>query len=337
MKPDAAALSLKSIQIGASQEMRYCVSHVKDADGICAASLTKAATGAEVALTDYGRIIEDLRAVPPETRSLFICDLGVDTSDAEPFLSLMGDLSRRTRITYIDHHYLPPPMKERIRKLGVKIVHSEAECASILTYLNFRKALGPRFEFLALYGAVTDEMDQAPEASRLMEMTDRHFVLAQASLLSQALSFRAGRGGFPEMLVRELAAGRFPHEVEGVPRFALRQAEMEAKLMEEVSRRGKRVGRLAYMDTTEYSSGAVAKLLLGAFNAVVGVAVSRNRQGELAVELRGTSRCKVHLGRLIGDVSLKLGGTGGGHRLASGGIVPSDKELPLIKMLSRKI
>ena len=139
------------------------------------------------------------------------------------------------------------------------------------------------------------------------------------------------------MLVRELATERFPHEVDGVPLSALRQAKLEAKLMEEVRKRGKRVGRLAYMDTTEYSSGAVAKLLIGAFKAQVGVAMNESKYGELVVELRGTSQCRAHLGRLIGDVSSKLGGTGGGHRLASGGIVPLDKKLQLIEMLSRKI
>jgi RecJ-like exonuclease len=153
--------------------LSYCVSHVKDIDGICSAALTRAATGAEVTLTDYGRILEDLRDVPPDARYLYICDLGVDTSDAEPFLNLISTLSRRTRLTYIDHHYLPTATKQRIRKLGVKLVHSEAECASILAYMNFKDILGPRFQLLALYGAVTDEMDHAPEASKLMEMTDK--------------------------------------------------------------------------------------------------------------------------------------------------------------------
>ena len=317
--------------------MSYCVSHVKDIDGISAAAMTRAATGADVTLTDYGRVVEDLRAVPREAKSLFICDLGVDTSDPGPFITIMGSLAGRAHVTYIDHHYLPTSTKARIRKSGVRLVHNERECASILTYLTFRDTLPPRFQLLALYGAVTDEMDHTPEASRLMGMTDRHFVLAEASLLSQALSFKAGRGGFPDMLVRELSTGRLPHEIEGVPESALKQVGLEAKLMDEVNSHGKRVGRLAYMDTTEYSSGIVAKLLLGAFRVPVGVAIRENKPGELVVELRGTSECRVHLGRVIGEVSSKLGGSGGGHRLASGGIVPSDKESLLLRMLSRKI
>ena len=317
--------------------MSYCLSHVKDIDGISAASLTRAATGAEVTLTDYGRILEDLRAVPRDAKRVFVCDLGVDTSDMEPFLTAMGSLASRARLTYIDHHYLAAPAKARIRKSGVKFVHSESECASILAYLTFRDRLQPRFQLVALYGAVTDEMDGAPEATRLMETTDRHFVLTEASLLSQALSFMAGREGFPDRLVRELSAGKLPHEVEGVPERALKQVESEAKLMDEVSRNGKRVGRLAYMDTTEYSSGIVAKLLLGAFQVSVGVAIREQRPGELVVELRGTSECRVHLGKLVGAVSSKLGGSGGGHRLASGCIVPSDAESRLIDALSKKV
>jgi len=317
--------------------LSYCVSHVKDIDGISAAAMTRAATGAEVTLTDYGRVLEDLRAVPRDAKSLFICDLGVDTSETGPFIATMGSLANRAHVTYIDHHYLPTTAKARIRKSGVRLVHNEGECASILTYLTFRDMLRPRSQLLALYGAVTDEMDYTPQASRLMEMTDRHFILAEASLLSQALSFKKGREGFPDMLVRELSAGRLPHEIEGVPESALKQVGLEAKLMDAVNRHGKRVGRLAYMNTTEYSSGIVAKLLLGAFKVPVGVAIRETKPGELVVELRGTSKCRVHLGKLIGEVSSKLGGSGGGHRLASGGIIPSKKESQLLKMLSRRV
>ena len=326
-----------NLTAGAAQGLSYCVSHVKDIDGISSAAMTRAATGAEVTLTDYGRVMEDLRAVPREAKSVIICDLGVDASETEPFITIMGSLADRAQVTYIDHHYLPVHAKARIRRSGVRFVHDEGECASILTFLTFRDILRPRSELIALYGAVTDEMDYTPEASRLMETTDRHFVLAEACLLSQALSFKAEREGFPDMLVRELSTGRLPHEIEGVPESALKQIGLEAKLMDEVKRHGKRVGRLAYMDTTEYSSGIVAKLLLGAFKVPVGVAVRENKPGELVVELRGTSECRVHLGMLIGEVSSKLGGSGGGHRLASGGIVPTDKESRLLRMLSRKV
>ena len=317
--------------------MSYCLSHVKDIDGISAASLTRAATGAEVTLTDYGRILEELRAVPRDAKRVFVCDLGVDTSEMEPFLTMMGSLAERASVTYIDHHFLPAPAKARIRKSGARFVHDERECASILAYLTFRDVLPPRCQLVALYGAVNDEMDWAPEAARLMETTDRHFVLTEASLLSQALSFKAGREGFPDMLVRELSRGKLPHEIEGVPESAMKQVESEAKLMKEVSRHGKRVGGLAYMDTTEYSNGIVAKLLLGAFKVPVGVAIRENKPGELVVELRGTSECRVHLGRVIGRVSLMLGGSGGGHRLASGCIIPSDKESQMIDILSKKV
>ena len=317
--------------------MSYCFSHVKDIDGISSASLARAATGSKVTLTDYGRILEDLRTVPLDAKSVVICDLGVDASETAPFLAVLGALADRASVTYIDHHFLPDPAKAKIRKVGVRLVHSEAECASILTYQTFRKTLPPRSQLLALYGAVTDEMDDAPEASKLMETTDRHFVLAEASLLSQALSFKAGREGFPDMLVRELSAGRLPHEIDGVPESALKQVASEAKLMDEVSRHGKRLGRLAYMDTQEYSSGVVAKFLLGTFKVPVGVAVRENKPGELVVELRGTSECRVHLGKLIAEVCSKLGGSGGGHRLAAGGILPSNGESRLIEMLSKRI
>jgi single-stranded-DNA-specific exonuclease len=81
----------------------------------------------------------------------------------------------------------------------------------------------------------------------------------------------------------------------------------------------------------------VANILLGAFDVRVGVSLKQKTPGWYEVSLRGTSGCKVHLGRTIAKVAAKLGGSGGGHRLAAGCRVPEDRADEMLRELSKKV
>ena len=217
------------------------------------------------------------------------------------------------------------------------MVHDTRECASIMTYKTFKGALPERARLIALCGAVTDYMDDSPVAKKLMEQGDRHFVLLEATLLSLALDRRAEEEGFPEMVVAELSKMRHPHEIRGVPDAAIEQLRREALLGELVKARGKKLGHLAYMVTDEYSTGSVAKLLIGAFEVPVGVAMKEQQQGWYEVSLRSTSEARVHLGKTIGSISARLGGSGGGHRKAAGCRVPVSEANQMLKALAARV
>jgi archaea-specific RecJ-like exonuclease len=315
----------------------YCISHIKDVDGVASASMVRAATGADVTLTDYGELLGALRGVPEDAERVVICDMGTDSSETGEFASSLGRLAKRAQVTYIDHHFLPEAAKSKIRRSGVKLVHNVKECASILTYLTFKDALPEMAKMVALCGAVTDYMDSGPKASELMEQADRQYILLEATMLSHALSLNAKKAGYPLFLVEELSKMKHPHEIEGVPGSALEQLMVETRLAEEVKRRGTRMGRLAYMVTTQYSSGNVARLLIGAFGVPVAVAMKEQEGGWYEVSLRGTSQCKVHLGKTIGAIASKLGGGGGGHRLAAGCRIPVGEMQQMLQALAKKV
>lgn len=315
----------------------FCISHVKDVDGLGAAALVIAAKGARILLTDYDRMIEDLDAVPPDTDELVICDIGSDDSTREVFLAKLQSLSRKARVTYIDHHYLPDAAKRQIRAAGVRLVHDVDECSSMLTYLEFKELLPSAAAKIALYGAVTDYMDSSPKGKELMERTDRQFILSEATLLAEALAHKGEAEGFPELIARELAAMKNPHEIDDVPRLAVAQLGEVVKLAAKARAFGRKMGRLAYMDTTEHATGNVAKLLIEAFDVPVGVSMRQKTDGWFEVSLRGTSQCKVHLGKVAGRLALRLGGSGGGHRLAAGCRIPVDKAPFLLEALSKKV
>jgi RecJ-like exonuclease len=315
----------------------FCVSHVKDVDGLGSAALVAAATGAEVLLSDYDDLLDNLARVPPGTEKFVLCDLGADNAKLAGFLKGLKKIAKSADVMYIDHHFMAPATKRRLKRIGVRLVHDEDECSSMLAYLTFKDSLPGRAQLIALCGAVTDYMDNSPAARKLMEQADRQFVLLEATILAYALSRKAGQDGFPEMVVSELSKMKYPHEIEGVPRLAVDQLVEVARLGEQVKLKGTKMGRLAYMITDQHSTGNIAKLLVGAFNVPVGVAMKEKQPGWYEVSLRSTSACRVHLGRTIDRIASSLGGNGGGHRKAAGCRVPISKVDTMLGELSKKV
>ena len=315
----------------------YCLSHRKDVDGLGSGSLAVAATGGEIMLTDYDELIESLRSIPGDAERVVISDLGADSSDFPQFLAELKRLAAHAKVTYIDHHFMSEDAKRKVRKTGIQLVHSVKECASILTYETFKGALPEQARLMALCGAVTDYMDDSPVARKMIERTERHFVLLEASMLSFALGNHSDDAGYPEMLVRELSKMKYPHEIEGVPEAALAQVAKEASLGAEVKAGGVKKGRLAYMVVRDYSTSIVSKVLLGEFDAMVGVALKVKQDGWYVVSLRSVSECRVHLGRTIGNYASLLGGCGRGHRRPAGCSIPSSKLDEMLSALAKKL
>ena len=315
----------------------HCISHVKDVDGVSSAALVLAAKGGTFRLTDYDELLKQMDAVPASATGLTICDLGTNASNFPEFVAKLAALAKRMPVTYIDHHYLTEEAKREIVKTGVELRHDVGDCASMLTYLAYRESLPEAARLLALYGAVTDYMDTSANASQMMETFDRQFVLLESTILAFALAKNGRAHEYPEMLVRELAAMKAPHSIDEVGREALEQAEVVRLLAEDVRSKGTRLGKLAYMKTEQSSTGNVAKLLLGAFGVTVGVAYKEKPGGTAELSLRGTSESKIHLGKEIGLIAQKHGGSGGGHEKAAGCSVPNSEVQGLLADLESKL
>ncbi len=315
----------------------FCISHVKDVDGVGAAAIVSAATGAEVLLSDYSSLMDDLKKVPEDVDRFVLCDLGSDNSEAETFVERLRSIASHASVTYIDHHFMSEKVRKSLQRAGVKVVHDEKECSSMLAYLTYRKKVPERARMIALLGAVTDYMDDSPEAKKIMEQADRQFILLEATMLAFAMGRGGTEGGFPEKVARELSMMRHPHEIEGVPALALEQLDAEVLLADEVKEKGKKVGRMAYMVTPEHSTGNVAKLLIGAFQVPVGVAMKEKERGWYEVSLRSTSECRVHLGKAIGKVAAACGGSGGGHSRAAGCRVPVAEVDTMLRSIAKVV
>jgi len=315
----------------------HCISHVKDVDGLSSAALVLAAKGGTFKLTDYDDLLKELDGVPATATSVTICDLGTNASNFPEFVGRLAALAKRMPVTYVDHHYLTEEAKEQILKAGVDLRHDVRDCASMLTYLTYKDGLPEGARLLALYGAVTDYMDTSADASQMMETFDRQFVLLECTILAYALAKNGRDHAYPEMLVRELAQMKAPHSIDEVGKEALEQAEVVRRLADDVRSKGTRLGRLAYMKTDESATGNVAKLLLGAFGVPVGVAYKEKAGGLAEFSLRGTSESRIHLGKEIGLIAQRHGGSGGGHEKAAGCSVPTSEVRGLLEDLESRL
>ena len=314
----------------------YCLSHRKDVDGLGSGSLAVAATGGKILRPAYDDMRESLRRIPSDADQVVISDLGADSADFPQFLAEIRRISASAEVTYIDHHFMSEEARRKLKRTGIRLVHNVKECASILTYETFKGVLPERARLIALCGAVTDYMDDSPVAKKMMERAERHFVLLEAAMLAFALGNHSDEEGYPEMLVGELAKMKDPHEIKGVPESALEQLAKEASLGEEVKAGGTKKGQLAYIVVTRHSTSIVSKVLLGAFDVRVGVALKQRQPGWYEVSLRSVSDSRIHLGRTIGKIAARLGGSGGGHRRAAGCRIPASKMDEMISALVKK-
>ena len=142
----------------------YCLSHKKDVDGLGSGSLAVAATGGKIILSDYDDLVENLKRIPDDADRVVISDLGADSADFPAFLAEIKRITAHAKVTYIDHHFMSEEVRRKVEATGVQLVHDVTECASILAYKTFKDVLPDRARLLALYGAVTDYMDDAPVA-----------------------------------------------------------------------------------------------------------------------------------------------------------------------------
>ncbi len=303
-----------------------CISHRKDADGLSSAALVKMATGAEIILADYGDLVETLSKVN-RCSHLYICDLGMNEHLAIPFVKELERIRTFATIHYIDHHPLDPKVKDTLTSLGVDLTHSQEECTSVLTYTKFKDQLKRGAAIIAAYGAVTDYADNQPKAKKIIALYDRQFVLLEATLLTYALIGEAAASDERDIqnrIVIDLSETKFPHQINGIIESAQNGLEATAKLMLEVAEKGVKGNQTAHMEVKKGSTGTVANLLVGTFEVPVGIAYRYMKDEDVyEVSLRGSYDAPYDLGKIVSQVTGMIGGSGGGHKKASGARIPA--------------
>ena len=318
-----------------------CISHKEDMDGIGSAALVRQATGAEPVLVDYVGQMAKIQEVANDLtlKILHICDLGLSKKNENEFVDIMGTLRRRhVRVVYIDHHDIDPDIVAKLVDMGVKVIHDTKECTAVQVYTTYKKKLPKGASFIATCSAITDYMDDAPLASEILQIYDRQFALISATVLTYNIVGHQKDSEYLLYLVDQLTELKFPHQMPNAYENARLQVERLAETMEKVRQGYKKMRNLAHMEITDAGASGAVNFVMGFSGKPVGVAYKeRLDYGNYAVSIRGARTVKVHLGRIVNALASELGGTGGGHAMACGALLPKPKMKLFLRALNEKL
>lgn len=317
------------------------MSHKEDVDGIASAALVKAAFGAtSVILSDYPSLIPRLeKIVEKKIDKLFVCDLGLSKRNEEKFAEILGRIAKDADVTYIDHHDISPVTKMGLKKAGVKLVHTINECTSVQVYSKYNRMLPAHAAFLAAMGALTDYMETKPKARAIVSRYDRQFLMLEATATSYMISASQKDDEFLLKIVDTLAKIKYPHDVkegfERAEKYARKVANAVDMIQESIVTL-ENLGHAA--STVDLSSSMVVNFVLGSSGKPAAMVYKLKEDiGSYVVSIRGSKKCRVHLGRLVNEITTELGGSGGGHDRACGAVIPKAKLDEFIKVLDSKI
>jgi single-stranded-DNA-specific exonuclease len=322
----------------------FCISHKEDVDGICSATLIKAAFDiSKVILVDYANLISKLEktaAMFDKIEQLFICDLGLSKKNEQKFTELLQRIvSTGTEVVYIDHHDISKETLHALKKADVTLIRTIDECTSMQVYAKYKKKLPERAAFFAAMGALTDYMEDKPIASTIVSRFDRQFLMLESTALSYMISSSQHDDPFLLKIVETLAKMKYPHDIKGGFDMAEKFAKKVANAVESINESVVMLDNLAYAPSTiELSSSMVVNFVLGSSGKPAAIVYKlKDDVKSYVLSIRGSADCKVHLGRLTNDIASELGGSGGGHERACGALIPKTSLRKFIEALDRRI
>lgn len=335
------AKTTKSAKTKSTKTKIVCLSHKEDADGISSAALIRMAFGGDSILVDYPGQMEAIEkiATDEKLKSLYICDLGLSKKNQDQFVEILTRLRKnKVSVTYIDHHDIDPKITNQLEKIKVKMIHDINECTTVQVYNKFKSKLPEHAAFIAACAAITDYMEDRPIGSKLLQIYDRQFALISATVLTYNIVGHQKDPDYLLYLVEELAESKYPHEIPNTFEFAQIQVDKLAQIIAKVKKDMKKMKNIGYMEIMDSGASGAVNFVLGLSGKEVGVAYKeRVDHGIYAVSVRGSKTCKVHLGKIVNELSTSLGGSGGGHDKACGAVIPKPKIKKFLTEFNKKL
>ena len=305
-----------------------CISHSEDVDGLVCASLLRMVKGAEFILTDYVNLERELESIPENAREVYICDLSL----REELLGELRRIRKSSDLTYIDHHPFQGQVFERLKEMGVEMVHSTEKCAGMLTYQLFEKELPKEAAFMTACAVTSDYPSSSKEVSLFIERFDPQLLAFESTLLNYAIARDLEDKGFKNVIVKGLSRPKMPHEIPKVLEYAQEHIDYIFDNLKNADKRLRYGKNLAYIQVSGTTTLLANSLVRVAEKPTI-ICYSKYRDGErYRFSIRSRER-KYDLGRLVSKIAVQLGGIGGGHPLAAGAQLPAKSVESFIKEL----
>jgi single-stranded-DNA-specific exonuclease len=293
-----------------------------DCDGICSASIAKAKFhDAEVFFTKPVSFLSDLEQTNADR--IIIADIAITRRDAQKIAELLKIKSRKTEISYFDHHVIPDVISEGEISSCVEYVHRLNVSASELIYRHYMKDIPRERVWIALYGAIGDYEDDTPFARERIQNWDKRALYFEVSTLilgiknRQFATYDAKRD-----IVETMALGKNPSDVPGLVRSAKLAVTREFDLYEYVKEHAEKMGKIGViMDLPHFGFRGPAALFAATVgNTEIGMII--NERGD-HIDITARKRnSKIELNKMMEEAADAVGGSGGGHPGAAGARIP---------------
>jgi single-stranded-DNA-specific exonuclease len=307
-----------------------------DGDGICSAALASAflkkSCEVSVHFTHPVGLLQDLKMFASPGNTITIVDIAVDELSATELMQVLEEYAGKGLVIYIDHHPLPESFKVPGK---VVWIHDNCCSASELAFRYFREGgLDKEFSRVALYGAISDYLDETPWVKRELWKWDRRSVFLEAGIVCQGLEGAKRDYDFKRAVVEHLAKNMPPSQMLELVTRSIKQAEVDEKLRFWVKENVKVFNQVAYVLNPPGSVGKAANYAKIYSNAEVGIAVEERRD-VLVMSLRGRGECD--LNTILRKLSKKLGIHGGGHPAAAGARMPKNSFQKFLEELNQEL
>ena len=304
-----------------------------DTDGVCAGAVALAANpNAHVFFTHPYGLEEDLKEAK-KTDKVIICDIALSESHLPRLLRLFSAIAEEGDLTYIDHHPLPENLSKE--EIPGKTVHSLESSASELTYMLFQSRLDLMYARIAIMGAIGDYLDDTPLIRQLLKRWDKRTLYFESGLLIQGIEGQKRNHELKRSIVANLANNLPPSFDRRLVELAIQNTHLEEIAIREIKNKVKISGKIAYVLNFPFSHGKTATYARGLTDALVGIA-GEERKSMIDMSIRTCSR-EIDLNRMLRRITMKLGGSGGGHPNAAGARIPKERFENFLEELNRKL
>ncbi|MFZ2410932.1 MAG: DHHA1 domain-containing protein [Candidatus Methanoperedens sp.] len=291
-----------------------------DCDGICAGAIVKSAfPDSTVFFTSPVSLLGELNNLAESYDNIVICDIAIDEKTSAHLKKKLNDLAEVSKIYYIDHHPLPE------KGYNTDWFYHDTCSASEQAYRIFERKLSRDMRRVAIYGAIGD-FSQTAVVKKWEHDWDIRTLYFYAGTLIQGITFAGRDYDYKRRILDALSEDMPPTRIEGLLEAAIIASRKEEEIRVHVRQKVVKLRNLAYViDINGYMSKAA--IYAASFGeALVGISCEHRAHKQvydLSIRLRNGG---VDLNTILRRVSLKHGGTGGGHPFAGGARIP-EKEL----------
>jgi single-stranded-DNA-specific exonuclease len=292
-----------------------------DADGICAAALVLSCksiskNAPRIYFSHPIGLSHDLAQFDED---IIILDIAIDLKHWSFTKRELERLSEVHKVLYVDHHELPEPLPEKVEYYGEENISTTELC-----FRYFYKEIHESNEIIAAIGAICDYFIDSPLMEEIMIQFEKRALFLEAGLLAQGLYPISHNYNLKRQLILKFAEGTYPSEIDFLTKGAIEYSISEKYERERVLKEYKTLNNIAYIENPKSSRSKAAHWVMGHTRLAIGIAITSHYVKNDKVDLVIRGRDLFDLRRVIPNLAIKHGGTGGGHKNACGARIPQE-------------